>query len=92
MLQFGSQNSEGNSALNQLVSVLRSLAFTLGQNSDQTGRSRVSVEAFAATIPTVTAVGTVTNQANIGGIGANNQVPATMLLAAQGLRNRITVS
>lgn len=93
MLTFGGQNNgEGNNALNQLITVLRGMSAWLGQAGDVAGRQRVTVEAFSATVPAVTTVSGVTNQTSMGGFAANDQVPALMLLGAQGLRNRIAVS
>ena len=44
------------------------------------------------TIGTVTTVSTVTNQAQIGGFAANDQIPALMHLQADSLRRNISVT
>ena len=75
---------------------------------DVAGRMRVSLESSPAVVPasqsgtwnlgTVTTVTTcstlsnLTNQSQVGGYGANDQIPALMHLSADGLRRNITVS
>ena len=75
---------------------------------DAAGRMRVTLESAPAVVPasqsgtwnlgTVTTVTTcstlsnLTNQSQVGGYGANDQIPALMHLSADGLRRNITVS
>lgn len=58
---------------------------------DTSGRLRVAIDTFTAGIalPTLT---TLTNQSQIGGYSANDQVPSLMHLQADNLRRNITVS
>ena len=44
------------------------------------------------TIATVSTVSTVTNQSQIGGFSANDQIPAFMHLQADNLRRNISVT
>jgi hypothetical protein len=44
------------------------------------------------TIATVTTVGTITNQTQIGGFAANDQIPALMHMQADSLRRNISVT
>jgi hypothetical protein len=55
---------------------------------------QVTVGAIAAaqTLATVTTVATLTNQAQIGGFAANDQIPSLMHLQADGLRSNILVT
>lgn len=83
---------------------LQSLNKTIGSSyPDTAGRLRVAIDSItgALTLATITTVGTVTtvttcstltNQSQIGGISANNQVPALMTMTADNLRRNITVS
>ena len=61
---------------------------------DVSGRLRVAIDAISAslTLATITTVGTVTNQAQVGGVSANQQVPALTLIAAESLRRNISVT
>ena len=75
---------------------------------DMSGRMRVTLESAPAVVPasqsgtwnlgTVTTVTTcstlsnLTNQSQVGGYGANDQIPALMHLSADSLRRNITVS
>ena len=75
---------------------------------DTAGRMRVTLESAPAVVPasqsgtwnlgTVTTVTTcstlsnLTNQSQVGGYGANDQIPALMHLSADSLRRNITVS
>lgn len=87
-------------ALEALRMAIQSLNKTVGQVlPDATGRMRVNIETGSnvaiSTLPTlgtVTTVSTVSNQTQIGGIIAVDQVPALMCIAAQGLRRNITVT
>ena len=44
------------------------------------------------TLSTLTTCSTLTNQSQVGGYGANDQIPALMHLSADSLRRNITVS
>ena len=87
-------------AIEALRMAVQSLNRTVGQVlPDSTGRMRVNVETGAnmaitslPTLSTVTTVTTLSNQTQIGGIIAVDQVPALMCMAAQGLRRNITVT
>lgn len=70
---------------------------------DTAARLRVAIDSISAslTLATVTSVGTVTtvstvttltNQSQIGTIAANDHIPALMRMAANGLRDRISVT
>lgn len=77
-----------------------------GAYPDTAGRLRIALEALSAgltlatvttvtgvtTVTTVTTVGTVTNQAQIGGIAANQQIPSLTTMAADNLRRNISVT
>jgi hypothetical protein len=43
-------------------------------------------------LSTITTCSTLTNQSQVGGYGANDQIPALMHLSADSLRRNITVS
>ena len=95
ILISNSPNDEGNSSLNNLVSVVRNALGWLGQAPDASGRMRVTVEAFGATIGTVSAVtsmNTLVNQQQAGSFYMADQVPALMNASAASLRSRITVT
>ena len=75
---------------------------------DAAGRMRVSLDAASATVAatqsgtwnvgtmttlsTLTTCSTLTNQNQVGGYSANDQIPALMHLSADCLRRNITVS
>lgn len=71
-----------------------------GLSPDVLGRLRVNVEAGTVTISsgtittitTVTTVSTVTNQAQMGGMAANQQIPLLNLLGEGDLRRNIVIS
>jgi hypothetical protein len=46
----------------------------------------------SGTLSTVTTVSTVTNQAQVGGFAANDQIPSFLSIAAASLRRNITVT
>jgi len=79
-------------------SLLQSLSRSIGLvMPDTANRMRVAIGAIDAslTLATITTVGTVTtmsNQTNVGGNPAFEQIPALMRVAADGLRNRISVT
>ena len=80
---------------------IQSLTRSMGQAMpDTAGRLRVNVElgaltasiAAAQTLATVTTVATLTNQTQIGGLPAFEQIPALMRLGADSLRRNVSVS
>jgi hypothetical protein len=80
---------------------IHSLTRSMGQAMpDAAGRLRVNVElgaltasiAAAQTLATVTTVATLTNQTQIGGLPAFEQIPALMRLGADSLRRNVSVS
>jgi hypothetical protein len=80
---------------------IHSLTRSMGQAMpDTAGRLRVNVElgaltasiAAAQTLATVTTVATLTNQTQIGGLPAFEQIPALMRLGADSLRRNVSVS
>lgn len=75
------------------------IADSLGNLSpDVTGRLRVTAEVVAshavtlASLATVTTVSTVTNQSQIGGIAANQQMIFLSQMAEQALRQNVVIS
>jgi len=45
-----------------------------------------------STVTTVTTVSTLTNQSQLGGFAANDQIPALMAMRANDLRSNISVT
>lgn len=75
------------STLQSLRLAVAALTRTIGLiTPDAAGRMRVSLDAAPATLTTLT------NQSQVGGYGANDQIPALMHLSADSLRRNITVS
>jgi inactivated superfamily I helicase len=79
------------------------LTRTIGlMTPDAAGRMRVSLESAPAVmaasqsgtwnLSTITTCSTLTNQSQVGGYSANDQIPALMHLSADSLRRNITVS
>lgn len=58
----------------------------------QATAANLQVTASIAATQTLTTVSTLTNQAQIGGFAAQDQIPALMHLQADGLRSNITVT
>lgn len=95
-------NTEVTGELVEAIQALRMAVQALAKNAitlpDISGRLRTVVESGSTavtslpTLSTVTTVTTVSNQTQIGGIAAVDQVPALMCMAAQGLRRNITVT
>ena len=82
-------------AIQALRMSVQSLTRTIGMvMPDTAGRQRVLLDAITGslTLGTVTTVSTLTNQGQVGGVSANDQVPALMRLAADSLRGKITVT
>ena len=80
---------------------LQALVRTIGQSMpDTAGRLRVLVDSISAslTLATITTVGTVTtvstlsNQTQIGGLPATEQIPSLMRLGADSMRRNIIVT
>jgi hypothetical protein len=77
---------------------LQSLVRTMGQTyPDVAGRLRVVVDSISAsltlaTISTVTTVSTLSNQTQIGGLPATEQIPSLMRLGADSMRRNISVT
>ena len=82
-------------AIEAMRYAIQALTRSVGlQTVDAFGRNRVVLDALggAQTLGTVTSVGTVTNQAQLGGLAVQDQIPALMHLQADNLRRNITVS
>jgi hypothetical protein len=84
-------------AIEAMRFAVQSLNRSIGQMMpDTAARMRINVE--AGTLPTVTTVGTVTtvatmtNQTQIGGLAATEQIPSLMRLGADSLRRNISVT
>ena len=84
-------------AIEAMRFAVQALTRSIGQMMpDTANRLRVNIE--AGTLPTVTTVGTVTtlatmtNQTQIGGLAATEQIPSLMRLGADSLRRNITVT
>ena len=80
---------------------LQALTRTIGQSMpDVAGRLRVAIDAISAsltlatitTVGTVTTVSTLTNQTQVGGLAATEQIPSLMRIAAESLRRNISVT
>lgn len=88
------------SALLQEVCIrLADIADSVGNlMPDAAGRLRVTAEVVAshavtlASLATVTTVGTVTNQTQVGGLAANQQIIALTQIAEQALRQNVVIS
>ena len=91
------------STLQALRLAVAALTRTIGlMTPDAAGRMRVTLESAPAVVPasqsgtwnlsTITTCSTLTNQSQLGGYGANDQIPALMHLSADSLRRNITVN
>ena len=91
------------STLQALRLAVAALTRTIGlMTPDAAGRMRVTLESAPAVVPasqsgtwnlsTITTCSTLTNQSQVGGYGANDQIPALMHLSADSLRRNITVN
>jgi inactivated superfamily I helicase len=91
------------STLQALRLAVAALTRTIGlMTPDAAGRMRVMLESASAVVAasqsgtwnlsTITTCSTLTNQSQVGGYGANDQIPALMHLSADSLRRNITVS
>ena len=88
-------------AIEAMRMAVQAMTRTIGlMQPDAAARMRVAVDAISSglTLATVTAVGTVTtvntvtNQAQMGGLSTQDQVPALMRMAANSLRSNILVT
>lgn len=91
-------------AIEAIRYAIQSLTRTIGlMQPDSAARMRVAIDAITggltlatittvSTVTTVTTVSTVTNQSQMGGVSANDQIPALMTMRADGLRRNITVT
>jgi hypothetical protein len=90
--------SEVADALQAMQLMVETLKNTIGKTRvDSGGRLRILLDSISAslTLSTITTVGTVTtlsNQSQIGGVNANDQVPSLRRIAASTLYNRIIVT
>ena len=91
------------STLQALRLAVAALTRTIGlMTPDVAGRMRVTLESAPGVVAasqsgtwnlsTITTCSTLTNQSQVGGYGANDQIPALMHLSADSLRRNITVS
>ena len=94
-------NGELIEALEAMRMAVQSLTRSIGQTMpDVSGRMRVALDAISAsltlatvtTVTTVTTCSTLTNQTQLGGNPAFEQIPALMRLGADSLRRNIVVS
>jgi hypothetical protein len=80
-------------ALEAMRMAIQSLTRSVGQAMpDTAGRLRVNIEAFSATIAAITTLATLTNQTQVGGNPAFEQIPALMRLGADSLRRNVSVT
>ena len=94
-------------ALEAMRMAVQALTRTVGQmQPDTAARMRVALDSISAgltlatittvgtvsTVSTVTTVSTLTNQTQIGGLAATEQIPSLMRLGADSLRRNISVS
>jgi hypothetical protein len=91
------------STLQALRLAVAALTRTIGlMTPDVAGRMRVTLESAPSVVAasqsgtwnlsTITTCSTLTNQSQVGGFNANDQIPALMHLSADSLRRNITVS
>ena len=85
-------------SLEALRFAVQALTRTIGlMQPDTSARMRVAIDAISnnlgfSSIATVNQVSTLTNQTQIGGFSANDQIPTLMRLGADNLRRNISVS
>ena len=83
----------------ELIEAIEALRMTIGSLSrtiglsipDLLGRQRVSLDVMASGL-TLSAVSTLSNQTQIGGFVAADQIPSLMHMSADNLRRNITVT
>jgi hypothetical protein len=86
---------EAMEALEAMRFAIQALTRTVGLvQPDTAARMRVAIDSISAnlTLSSVSNVGTLTNQSQIGGYSAVEQIPALMRMSADSLRRNITVS
>jgi hypothetical protein len=86
---------EAMEALEAMRFAIQALTRTVGLvQPDTAARMRVAVDAITAnlTLTNVSTVSTLTNQSQIGGYSAVEQIPSLMRMSADSLRRNITVS
>lgn len=80
---------------------VQAMTRTIGQmQPDTASRMRVAIDAISAsltlatitTVSTVTTCSTLTNQTQIGGLAATEQIPSLMRLGADSMRRNISVT
>jgi len=91
-----------NSVTGELIEAIEALRMTVGSLSrtiglslpDLLGRQRVVLDAITGnlTLATLSTVGTVTNQTQMGAFNASDQIPALMHMSADSLRRNISVT
>jgi len=80
-------------AIEAMRMAIHSLTRSIGQSTpDTAGRLRANIEAFSATIAAITTLTTLTNQTQVGGNPAFEQIPALMRLGADSLRRNVSVT
>jgi hypothetical protein len=82
-------------ALEAMRMAIQALTRTMGQmQPDTAARMRVAIDAMSGglTLATISTLNTLTNQIQIGGLPATEQIPSLMRLGADSLRRNITVS
>jgi hypothetical protein len=90
--------SEATEALRQIQYEVEVLKNSIGQTRvDSSGRLRILLDSISAsltlaTITTVSTVSTLTNQTQIGGFNANDQVPSLRRMQADTLLSKINIS
>jgi hypothetical protein len=86
---------EAMEALEAMRFAIQALTRTVGLvQPDTAARMRVAIDAITAnlTLSTVSTVSTLSNQSQIGGYSAVEQIPSLMRMSADSLRRNITVS
>ena len=86
---------EAMEALEAMRFAIQALTRTVGLvQPDTAARMRVAIDSISAnlTLSSVSNVGTLTNQSQIGGYSAVEQIPSLMRMSADSLRRNITVS
>ena len=86
---------EAMEALEAMRFAIQALTRTVGLvQPDTAARMRVAIDSITAnlTLSTVSTVSTLSNQSQIGGYSAVEQIPSLMRMSADSLRRNITVS
>ena len=92
VLQVIYEEMELTEIVRQMQGELEILRNTIGQTRvDSGGRLRVLLDQISANL-TLTTLTTLTNQSQIGGVAANDQVPALRRLAADTLLTKISLT